>query len=197
MRCGPHARMRLAGARGMTEERDTSPAEQISEPRYVRLRSTASRSMQEILAERGIRMTSKRKAILEILEHADQHLDASGVLEAAQQRLKIDRATVYRTLDLLKRQGLIDELDLMHMRGEMHYYEARTGDRDHFHFVCFGCGRVQEVEAPLYAALKQQVALDRGVRIEVARLEMGGYCAQCHAAGITEPGGAVRDGVKL
>jgi Fe2+ or Zn2+ uptake regulation protein len=35
----------------------------------------------------------------------------------------VDRSTVYRTLDLLKRQGLIDEFDLMHLNGEGHYYE--------------------------------------------------------------------------
>jgi Fe2+ or Zn2+ uptake regulation protein len=34
----------------------------------------------------------------------------------------IDRSTVYRALGLLKRQGLIDELDLMHLNGEGRYY---------------------------------------------------------------------------
>ncbi len=32
-------------------------------------------------------------------------------------------STVYRTIDLLKKQGLIDELDLLHLRGDRHYYE--------------------------------------------------------------------------
>ena len=138
--------------------------------------------MQETLAERGIRLTAKRRAILQILEDADQHLDAAGLLKAAQQQLKVDRATVYRTLDLLKRQGLIDELDLMHLRGEMHYYEARTDEQEHFHFACFGCGKIAEVQASHYSELKRQVEQEHGVQIEVARLEIGGYCKECKAA---------------
>ena len=118
---------------------------------YQRTSVSPSRSMTQILHNRGIRLTAKRNAIVEILENSNQHLDASGLLKAAQEKMQIDRATVYRTLDLLKRQGLIDELDLMHMRGEMHYYEARSESQDHFHFVCFGCGQVSEMESPLYS----------------------------------------------
>ena len=43
--------------------------------------------------------------------------------------------TVYRTIDLLKKHGLIDELDLLHLRGDRHYYETH-GPRDHIHVAC-------------------------------------------------------------
>lgn len=161
-------------------DRVRSP-QNATESQYRRIRTAPARPLTERLAERGIRLTAKRRAILRILEEADQHLDAAGLLKEAQKQLDIDRATVYRTLDLLKRQGLIDELDLMHLRGEMHYYEARSDGQEHFHFVCFGCGRIEEVHAPLFAELKQQVAAQRRVQIEVARLEIGGYCEACAA----------------
>ncbi len=66
---------------------------------------------------------------------------------------QIDRVTVYRTLGLLKRHGLIDELDLMHMQGEKHFYERRP-QRDHIHMACLRCGKITEFESDLFDRLK-------------------------------------------
>src|ERR1700752_1018988 len=87
--------------------------------------------LQAQLASRGIRMTRQRRTILGVVEIAKRHLDAGQILRRAR-RLDpgIDRVTVYRTLNLLKRHGLVDELDLMHLQGEKHYYERRP-QRDH------------------------------------------------------------------
>ena len=100
--------------------------------------------LQTQLAERGIRMTGPRRAILSVIETASKHLDASQILRKARNvEASVDRSTVYRTLDLLKRQGLIDELDLMHLSGEGHYYERKLG-RDHIHMACLRCGKITE-----------------------------------------------------
>jgi Fur family ferric uptake transcriptional regulator len=149
-----------------------------TESHYQRQRAVLSQPLCERLAARGVRLTSRRRALLKILEEADRHLDAAALLEVAQQQMEIDRATVYRTLELFKREGLIDELDLMHLRGEMHYYEVRTA-KEHFHFACFGCGRVEEIATPLFEQLKQEVGREKGFTIQTARLEIGGYCAEC------------------
>src|ERR1035437_2869401 len=78
--------------------------------------------LQAHFAERSIRMTEQRRAILRVMETATKHLDAAQLLRRAQKLdAGVDRSTVYRTLQLLKRHGLIDELDLMHIRGEAHY----------------------------------------------------------------------------
>src|SRR6201997_2311557 len=69
--------------------------------------------LQAHFAERGIRMTQQRRAILSVMETTSKHLDAGQILRKAQKiDARVDRSTVYRTLKLLKRQGLIDELDL-------------------------------------------------------------------------------------
>ncbi len=149
---------------------------------YPRTRKKAREALSQRLVARGIRLTPRRRALLEILEETNCHLDAAGLLEAAKQRMRIDRATVYRTLELLKKQGLIDELDLMHLRGEMHYFEARTGE-EHFHLACFGCGRIEEVSTPLFEQLKGLVGKEKGFAIQTARLEIGGYCSDCAAKG--------------
>ena len=79
--------------------------------------------LQAQFAERGIRMAEQRRAILSVMETASKHLDASQILSKAQKLdASVDRSTVYRTIQLMKRHGLIDELDLMHINGEGHYY---------------------------------------------------------------------------
>jgi Fur family ferric uptake transcriptional regulator len=97
---------------------------------------------------RGVRLTAQRRALIETIQQADAHLDAATLLSRARQRdPNIDRATVYRTLDLLKRLGLIDELDLMHLNGEKHYYEVKT-QKDHLHLACFHCGETARTWGP-------------------------------------------------
>lgn len=135
--------------------------------------------LQAALAQRGIRMTEQRRAILGVIETANKHLDASQILRTAQKMdASVDRATVYRTLSLLKRHGLIDELDLMHLNGEGHYYERRLG-RDHIHIACLRCGKITEFLSERFDLLKSELEQECRFRILVARLEVGGHCSEC------------------
>ena len=140
--------------------------------------ATPGRLQAELLG-RGIRLTQQRRVILEVIESATKHLDAGTILRKA--RLVdpgIDRVTVYRTLNLLKRQGLVDELDLLHVGGSGHYYERRP-TRDHIHMACLRCGKIQEFESALFERLKGQIQRDCRFHIAVVRVEVGGYCADC------------------
>src|SRR6185295_13827294 len=101
------------------------------------------RSLLDELTSRGVRITAQRRVLAEVIQAASEHLDAESLLRLARQRdPEIDRATVYRTLELLKKLRLIDELDLMHINGEKHYYEVKTR-QDHIHLACFQCGRIE------------------------------------------------------
>lgn len=135
--------------------------------------------LQAELMSRGLRMTHQRRTILSVVETAKQHLDASQILRKARKLDPgIDRVTVYRTLNLLKRHGLVDELDLMHMQGEKHFYERRP-TRDHIHMACLRCGKITEFESDLFDRLKGQIQRDCQFHIVVTRLECGGYCSDC------------------
>lgn len=116
------------------------------------------------------------------METASKHLDAAQILRKAKRLdASVDRSTVYRTLRLLKRQGLIDELDLMHINGEGHYYERKL-ERDHIHMACLRCGRITEFVSDGFEKLKQQVEKDCRFRVLISRLEIGGYCAVCRGS---------------
>jgi len=135
--------------------------------------------LQAQLSSRGVRMTQQRRAILSVIETTNSHLDANQILQKARRvDASVDRSTVYRTLRLLKRQGLIDELDLMHLNGEAHYYERRSGT-DHIHMACLRCGKISEFVSEVFDSLKHQMESDCRFHILVARLEIGGYCSAC------------------
>jgi len=137
--------------------------------------------LQQSLANRGLRMTRQRRAILQVMDEAAEHLDVDQILERAQKLdPEVHLVTVYRTIDLLKKEGLIDELDLLHLRGDRHYYESH-GPRDHIHVACLRCGKVREFESKLYEQLKDQIARDFGMKVTVSRTEVGGYCSDCLA----------------
>jgi Fur family ferric uptake transcriptional regulator len=155
-----------------------SPQHRASTGERLNTAETTGR-LQQALGKRRIRLTRQRRVILQVMDDAEQHLDVDQILERAQ---KIDAGvalvTVYRTIDLLKKEGLIDELDLLHLRGDRHYYETH-GPRDHIHVACLGCGKVREFESRLYEQLKQQIARDFDMKVTVSRTEVGGYCAEC------------------
>ncbi len=136
-------------------------------------------SLMEELVARGVRITAQRRLLIGIIQDASRHLDAAALLRLAkEQDPDIDRATVYRTIALLKDRGLIDELDLMHIEGEKHYYEAKTS-RDHCHMACFRCGAVVEYASSTFEKLKEEMAKRGGFQIRVVRLEVGGLCQRC------------------
>jgi Fur family ferric uptake transcriptional regulator len=137
--------------------------------------------LQAELMARGMRMTRQRRTILGVIETASTHLDASQILRKARKvDPAIDRVTVYRTIRLLKRHGLIDELDLLHLQGDKHFYERRP-QRDHLHMACLRCGKISEFESDLFERLKGQIQRDCQFHIAVTRVEIGGYCASCRS----------------
>jgi len=133
------------------------------------------------LEAKGIRLTAQRRALISTIQEATTHLDAASLLKLARERdPRINRATVYRTIELLKNLGMIDELDLMHLHGEKHYYEVSTQE-GHLHLACFGCAKIIEFATPAFDRLKQEIATKNNFEIQVMRLEVGGNCSACIA----------------
>src|SRR5499427_11046298 len=159
------------------------PAHRTSRSERINTAETTG-DLSKALGDRGIRLTRQRRVILSVVDQAEQHLDVDQILERAQ---KIDSdvhlVTVYRTIELLKKHGLIDELDLLHLRGDRHYYETH-GPRDHIHVACLKCGKVREFESQLYEQLKKQIERDFKMRVSISRTEVGGYCAECLGKGM-------------
>jgi len=142
-------------------------------------RGKSDEKLLDRMKARGLRLTGQRKVLAELLESASEHLDAEAVYQRAKAKDgSIHRATVYRTLNVLKKMGLVDELDLMHVSGERHYYEIRPSTL-HIHLVCTACKGVEEPGETFWEDLKRRVQKDNGFLPEVVRIEMAGVCSSC------------------
>src|SRR5579885_1301492 len=139
----------------------------------------AAAGNQEVLRQRGVRLTRQRRILLDLIDQSGRHLDAESLYQLAKEKdPKLNRVTVYRTLKLLKEGGLVDELDLMHYGGDQHYYETRL-KQEHAHIICLRCGRIEEYFGGPLQHMREQIEAQFGFEIMIARTEVGGYCAHC------------------
>ena len=146
--------------------------------------------IQNSLKEQGVRLTRQRRILLDLLDRSGRHLDAESLYQLAKEKdPKLNRVTVYRTLKLLKKGGLVDELDLMHWQGDQHYYESRL-KQQHAHVICLRCGKVEEFFGEQLQKMRRQIEMNLGFEIVTTRTEMGGYCPDCQSVRAQESAAA-------
>jgi len=124
----------------------------------------------------GLRITNQRALILEIIRQGKGHLDADEVYRRARQKQpRLSLSTVYRTLQTLKKLGLVDEV---HFDEDHHHYEVKPST-EHHHLVCLGCGRVVEFQYPLARLVKKNVPEAKDFEIAGSEIRITGYCPAC------------------
>jgi Fur family transcriptional regulator, ferric uptake regulator len=130
---------------------------------------------------RSPRDTAPRRTLAQLIGERQGHFTAADLLaEAESRKVKIGRATVFRTLDLLAEQGALERLDLP--SGE-HAYVACAPQDHHHHVVCRNCGASAEVEDEGLQAVVRDIGAQSGYRIENHRLELYGLCPRCQRSG--------------
>ena len=124
----------------------------------------------------GRPLTAQRRLLLELLRDAKGYTDAKELYRRASARDEsISPATVYRTLNLFKELGLIDEMRLGKVRC---YYEIKQS-QGHQHMVCQGCGKIMEFQNPYFQKLIEAVQSEHGFNVRKAELYLEGYCSGC------------------
>lgn len=124
----------------------------------------------------GHPLTAQRRLLLELLRDTEGHIDAKELYRRASARDKsISPATVYRTLNLFKELGLVDEMRLGKVRC---CYEIKQS-QGHQHLVCQGCGKVMEFQSPHFEKLIETVQREHGFNVKKAELYLEGYCNGC------------------
>jgi Fe2+ or Zn2+ uptake regulation protein len=124
----------------------------------------------------GIRMTDARRVVADLVSEQSGHFTAGHLLDVAHsRRLRIGRASVFRTLDLLAELNLIERLDLP--SGD-HVYVA-CDLAHHHHVVCSRCRRAVEVDDAGIGAVLRRISAETGYDIDDHRLEVFGVCPEC------------------
>lgn len=136
--------------------------------------------LSDLLSADDHRVTAPRLAIYEVMLRANDHICVEHILAALGQDhalLRINKTTVYRTLDLLMGLGLVSEM--RHADGSAQYELTLHGP--HGHLLCGQCGRVQDVPLSELEAIQQRIEREHGFRVDLHDRALPGVCADCRA----------------
>ncbi|NQT05861.1 MAG: transcriptional repressor [Dehalococcoidia bacterium] len=128
------------------------------------------------LSEQGYRLTPQRMMVLDAIENSEHHISAEEIYaQVIMEYPHLNISTVYRTLELLHRLGLVTETDLG--GGRVRYHPADKGH--HHHLVCQECGRVIDLDESVTDNLKQVLKRDYNFTPDIRHLALFGTCADC------------------
>jgi Fur family ferric uptake transcriptional regulator len=128
------------------------------------------------LQEKGHRLTPQRMLVIDTLHNADKHISAEEIYEQLHSRYPYANiSTVYRTLELLKKLGLVTETDFG--EGYVRYHVAEKGH--HHHLVCRSCGKVIDLEESVLHPLEDTLLQEYGFDADLRHLAISGECGRC------------------
>ena len=129
------------------------------------------------LSEQGYRLTPQRMMVLDAIENSEHHISAEEIYaQVITKYPHLNISTVYRTLELLHRLGLVTETDLG--GGRVRYHPADKGH--HHHLVCQECGRVIDLDESVMDNLKLVLKRDYEFTPDIRHLALFGICADCN-----------------
>lgn len=135
------------------------------------------------LRDQGLPVTQQREAIAEVVFNATGHLSVEEIeVRLRDEGERIGKATIYRTLEMLVKSGLVEEHDF----GEgFKRYEHLFGQKPvREHLVCTECGKVTEIHSSELVRVQEEEARRHGFLPGRYRLQIYGLCAACQAAGV-------------
>jgi Fur family ferric uptake transcriptional regulator len=127
--------------------------------------------IERLCATHGLRMTGQRRVIARVLSEARDHPDVEEVFRRAHAvDERISLSTVYRTVNLLERKGILERHDFG--RGRARFEETARGHHDHL--IDVATGRVIEFRNEAIEKLQTRIARELGFKLVGHRLELYG-----------------------
>ncbi len=130
------------------------------------------------LKSAGLKVTSPRLKILEILENSkNHHMSAEMIYRALiLQNDEVGVATIYRVLTQFKEAGMVNKLNFDNGQS---VFELSNVDH-HDHLVCVKCGKIDEFTDDVIEQRQHEVSTKYGYQLTDHCLYLYGLCAQCH-----------------
>ena len=130
----------------------------------------------ERLKGQGIRLTPQRILVLSAIAEGNGHMGVEEVyLRAKESYPYLDVATVYRTLHLFKKLGVVTEVAI----GGQLRFELTDADRKHHHMVCQACGGAFDLSPAYLEELGQTLKQQFGFEPDLDNFTVSGLCANC------------------
>jgi Fur family ferric uptake transcriptional regulator len=136
--------------------------------------------LKQKLKEYGYKYTGQRAAVLDsLIACTGKHVSTEELFNLVKAyHPEIGLATVYRTVTLLEKLGLVHKLDFDD--GFSRYELVKPNeDHRHHHLICTACGSVSEVEDDLLESLEEQILIKKGFLVKNHRVKFYGLCENC------------------
>jgi len=138
------------------------------ESREIELRLITS------LREKGYKLTPQRREIIKLLSQDTSHPGAMDILQKVRKKApQISMSTVYYTLDTLKKEGLIRELEFCDRDNR---YDVNV--LNHINLICKRCGKIEDFTEALPFS-SEIIEEQTGFRPVGMRFEYYGICRNC------------------
>jgi len=138
----------------------------------------ADQKFEEFLKLKELKYTSERKLILKAIFLFYKHFDVEELFEKMRkQGNHISRATIYRTIPLLLKSGLITET--LRCQDKISY-ENIFNKKHHDHLLCVKCGKIIEFYNEKIEKLQEEVCRQHNFVPIEHRLGIKGYCEDCY-----------------
>ncbi|MGC3990899.1 MAG: transcriptional repressor [Chthoniobacteraceae bacterium] len=136
----------------------------------------------DFIAQKGLRKTVQRDAIIEAAFSTKEHFTAEDLLLMAKRiERSVSRATVYRTLPLLVETGFLKEMDF---GKDFTYYDPNyVAHPNHNHLICIDCDRIVEFEDKHMETLEDCISKRLGFSPANKTLRIEATCDQLKAFG--------------
>lgn len=132
---------------------------------------------EDYLKKKNLKVTSQRRAILEVFLKTEKHLSADDFYRLIKKtNPEIGFATVYRTLKLITDAGLSRQVDL---GDRVFRVEHEYGHKHHDHLICIKCGKFFEVFDPEIERLQEKLTHRYNFKTIRHRLDIFGFCSRC------------------
>jgi Fur family ferric uptake transcriptional regulator len=142
-------------------------------------RSIKAEAVAAALRRRGLRVSTSRRLIIQILLEAGTPLSAREISSGPDEGdIGLDLASVYRNLDVLERHGVVDQIHLG--QGPGRYVIAGAGKREYL--ACRRCGKVAIVDPDDLNELRAAVRERFGFEVTFTDTPMVGLCRRCQTA---------------
>ena len=129
----------------------------------------------EICRRYGVKATHQRTVIYREIAGTNGHPDAETIYARVRKRIPaISLDTVYRTLRLLEKKGLISRVG---SHGEKTRFDANT--ERHHHFVCAGCGYMEDIYNEEWNNIRAPSDVGAMGTVNSIHVELRGLCKAC------------------
>ena len=117
----------------------------------------------DALKKENLKFTSQRYAIFKFLISNDGHYDCDSIIDNMRSNeMKISKATVYRTLDLLVKYDFARKMIL---DDGIARYENKINSPHHDHMICIDSGKIIEFQSPEIELIQENIAKEHGYEI--------------------------------